>query len=213
MCFFNALSVNSTTLENRYTVDFPERSKFVAIEKGNGFAGISWPVITGEIPGKIEMQKWGLVPSWVPDAEAAKKISLQTLNARSETAFEKPSFKKSIRSQRCIVPSTGFFEWQHLGKKKIPWFIKIKGNEIFSIAGIWDEWADKSTGEIFRSFSILTTSANSIMAEIHNTKKRMPVILLTENEQKWLSQDIDRTSVIDLCSPLSDSLIDAFKIA
>jgi len=213
MCFFNALSVNSATLENRYKVDFPDRAKFVAIERGNGFAAITWPVITGELPGKIEMQKWGLVPSWVPDAESAKKISIQTLNARSETVFEKPSFRNSIKTRRCLIPSTGFYEWQHEGKKKIPWYISINNTEIFSMAGIWDEWVNPDSGEIFRGFSILTTKANSIMEKIHNTKKRMPVIVLGEAENRWLKKDISESEISEMFEAIQNDEIKAKQLA
>jgi len=209
MCFFNSLSVNATTLETRYQAGFPEGGTFTAVKKGNAFAGISWPVITGEDTKKIVMQEWGLVPSWTPDAETAKKLRIQTLNARSETAFEKPSFRNSIKSRRCIIPSTGFYEWQHDGKKKIPWFIRIKDMEIFSIAGIWDEWSDRSTGEIYRGFSILTTEANPVMARIHNTKKRMPVILKAGNEMQWISNEISKETIVSSCVPLSEDLIEA----
>lgn len=212
MCFHNSLSVESQTLENRYHAEFCEKHLFKPIQHGNAFANINWPVITSNNPGEISQFGWGLIPGWIKDAESAGKIKLQTLNARSETIFEKPSFRNSIKSKRCIIPSTGFFEWQHEEKKKIPWFIKIKDQEIFSMAGLWDEWTDKSTGEIFHSFSILTTAANSIMEKIHNTKKRMPVILTSETELEWLSPVLSESSVMEICKPLADQWIVANKL-
>jgi len=209
MCFFNSLSVNASALEKRFNAGFKEKEKFNPVSKGNAFGGISWPVITGEETQVINFQEWGLIPSWVKDVETAKKIRFQTLNARSETVFEKPSFRNSIKTRRCLIPSTGFYEWQHEGKKKIPWFIGIKDTDIFSMAGIWDEWVNLDTGEIFRGFSILTTKANSIMEKIHNTKKRMPVILLPEYERDWLKSDIDEKKVQDLCTSVEDKWVNA----
>lgn len=212
MCFFNSLSVNSATLESRYSAEFTEKEGFSAIKKGNGFAAIRWPVICSNQPEKIEPLNWGLVPSWTPDADTAKKLRMQTLNARSETVFEKPSFRNSIRTRRCLIPSTGFFEWQHEGKNKIPWFIKMKNQEVFSMAGIWDEWVNKETGELFRGFSILTTAANTIMEKIHNTKKRMPVLLSPEDEMSWLNLQGDKNNLSPFFVPVKDETIEALML-
>ena len=82
-----------------------------------------------------------------------------------------------FKSKRCIIPVKGFYEWQHVGNDKIPWYIYHSENEILSLAGIYDDWTETTTGEIFTTFSIVTTEANDLMAEIHNSGKRMPVIL------------------------------------
>jgi len=212
MCFFNSLSVNATTLEARYNAAFPGSEDFTPVTRGNAFAGINWPVITGDNPGTIEMLGWGLIPSWVKDGDTAKKLRQQTLNARSETIFEKPSFRSSIKNKRCLIPSTGFYEWQHEGKKKIPWFIKMKEQEVFSMAGIWDEWVNTETGEIYRGFSILTTAANSIMERIHNTKKRMPVLLTVRNEKNWLSENGIKENLLPFFVPAPDEIMNPVAI-
>jgi putative SOS response-associated peptidase YedK len=212
MCFFNSLSVNATTLESRFNASFPKKSTYNPVKKGNAFSAISWPVITGENEALLIRQEWGLIPSWVKDNETAKKLRFQTLNARSETVFEKPSFRNSIRNKRCLIPSTGFYEWQHEGKKKIPWFIKMKKQEIFSMAGIWDEWINNETGEIFRGFSILTTAANSIMEKIHNTKKRMPVILSPGNEHAWLNAHGEKNNLSPFFVPVKDETIETIML-
>lgn len=105
-----------------------------------------------------------------------------TLNARIETAFEKPSFREAMRYQRCIIPADAFYEWQHVGKDKIKYRIHTD-QEIFAFAGIWDSWQD------WKGFSILTMPANPLMARIHNTAQRMPFILKPENEMKWLDPE------------------------
>lgn len=135
------------------------------------------------------------------------------MNARSDTVFDKPSFRNAIRERRCLVPADGFYEWREVGGKKYPYYIYLKSKEIFSFAGIWEEWTDRSTGEIWRTFSILTTDANPLMEEIHNTKKRMPVILPREGEREWLRNGLSREEIVVLTKPLDDNLMNAHPIS
>ena len=128
-------------------------------------------------PTKLRLLRWGLIPSWTRSIEDANVIRYKTFNARAESIDKKPSFSSSVRSKRCIIPVKGFFEWQHAGKSKIPWYIYHHENDILSIAGIFDEWTETGTGEKYSTFSIVTTDANDMMAEIHNSARRMPVIL------------------------------------
>jgi putative SOS response-associated peptidase YedK len=176
------------------------------------------PVIAGDRPDKIELVHWGLIPSWVKNEDMAKKLMNSTLNARIETAFEKPSFRDAMRYQRCIIPADSFYEWKHVtaevedkSKEKIK-VEKVKykiatDQEIFAFAGIWDSWQD------WKGFSILTMAANPLMAEIHNTAKRMPVILKPENEMKWL--DTERTlpeHLRELIVPYPEELMKAVRM-
>ena len=108
---------------------------------------------------------------------------------------EKVSVKKLVNSNRCIIPSNGFFEFQHQGSNKIPYFIYPTRDEIFSMAGLYDEWVDQSTGEFTRTFSIITTDANELMAEIHNQKKRMPLLLDANYTNDFLAGRIEITSI------------------
>ena len=115
-------------------------------------------------------------------------IRKYTLNAKIETLQEKPSFRNVI-DNRCLIITDGFYEWQWLdpkGKRKQKHLITLPENQLFTFGGLWSEWIDKETGEIVNSYSIVTTEANAFMAEIHNSKKRMPVILTKENETSWL---------------------------
>ena len=144
---------------------------------------------------------WGLVPRW------AKHIFWDsTLNARSGEVFETPSFKHLIMSQRCIVPVHGFFESRHYGKETYPYKIFSKEQEIISLAGLWDTWFDPESHEIYGSFTILTTEANQLMAQIHNTKLRMPVILRPEDEARWLDPSLSKEDVISLLKPYGEQL-------
>ena len=98
-------------------------------------------------------------------------------------------------NQRCLIPTNGFYEWQTIGKQKNPHFIKMETSEIFAFGGIWEEWVDTQTGEIIQTFSIITTEANSLMAEIHNTKKRQPLILPKESESMWLNENLNNSQI------------------
>lgn len=126
---------------------------------------------------EIDFFRWGLVPSWAKDVKAAAKYSL--INARGEEILTKKSFKEPFKKRRCIVPLSGFFEWQRSGDKKIPYAIHLKDKSIMSVAGVWEHWVG-STGEVVDSFALITTSANAMMEKIHD---RMPVILNKGDEE------------------------------
>lgn len=134
---------------------------------------------------RIGFFRWGLVPFWAKDVKSASKYSL--INAKAEDIEEKRSFKNPFLHRRCILPISGFFEWQRVeGEPKRPYAISLKGDPIMSLAGVWEYWKSKNTGEEIFSFSIVTTSANSLVGKIHN---RMPVILSRVGENEWLDPD------------------------
>jgi putative SOS response-associated peptidase YedK len=130
----------------------------------------------------VELMYWQLIPLWEPDF----KTRLATINARSETIFSSLVFRELIVRQRCIVPISGFYEWKREGKVKRPFKIHLKDDAIMSIAGIWETWCAR-TSEARSSFSIVTTSANSLMKDIHD---RMPVILSRNEEDEWLDPEV-----------------------
>jgi putative SOS response-associated peptidase YedK len=133
----------------------------------------------------IDFLHWGLIPIWAKD----DSIRQNTLNAKIETLSEKPAFKDNVKN-RCLIIADGFYEWQWLdkkGKEKQKYLITLPGEELFAFAGLWSRWVNIETGEIVKSYTIITTEANSMMCEIHNSKKRMPVILTRENENEWLT--------------------------
>jgi putative SOS response-associated peptidase YedK len=213
MCFHNSLAKDSKKLSQRYKAATAPEVVFEPIHHGNGFDFLLWPVIVNKGENILEQLYWGLVPSWVKSREDAIKIRAYNLNAKIETVFEKPSFKTAIKKSRCIVPSTGFFEWQTLNKKKYPYFIYPANEDFFSMAGIWEEWADKESGEITRTFSILTTEANPLMASIHNEKKRMPVLLAPNQEEEWLKGDINEHTIQPFAAPFEECLMKAHPIS
>jgi putative SOS response-associated peptidase YedK len=216
ICFFYSLSELSKKLLQRYQLkldfDFellPDNdSKYYV----SGFDFPKMPVITNEQPEQLQHYQWGLIPSWVKSLDEAEKMRSYTLNARSNTVFEKSSFRQAIRKRRCLVPADGFYEWREYKGKKYPYYIYLKNRDIFSFAGIWDEWINHETGEILKTFSILTTEANHLMEQIHNTKKRMPVILPKEQEKTWFDQSLTNAEIISLTKPYDHEKIAAHTI-
>jgi len=176
----------------------------------SGFSFPELPVVIGE---SIELYQWGLIPSWVKNFDTAKELRTNTLNAKSETAFEKPSFRKAIVSQRCIIPVNGFIEWQTVDKEKIPYFIKPSDSDLFLFGGLYDKWINPETMEIVNTFSIITTDANPLMAEIHNTKKRMPFILESEKLNEWLDVSTSKNTIQSMFSSYDEKYMAAYQIS
>lgn len=184
MCFHSKQTKKAIELEHRFRAKFENESAYTP-SIFNGFQFPKTPVIANDHPDRICMFSWGLIPAWAKD----KDIRKHTLNARIETIAEKPSFRSYVQ-QRCLVLVDGFYEWQWLdekGKNKQKFEIGMPDGGAFALAGIWSDWLDRETGELMRTYSVLTTEANELMSRIHNSTKRMPVILHPENEQKWLS--------------------------
>ena len=156
-------------------------------------------VIKQELPNIISTANWGLIPSFIKDWQKANEIKTQTINAKAETVFEKISFKNSILDKRCIIILDGFFEYQHQGKEKIPFYIFPKNAAQFLIGGIYNDWVNTATGEVFSTTSIITTDANEMMSEIHNVKKRMPLIFDKNQAKNWLNNSLKTNDIQDLC--------------
>ena len=126
MCFHFSINRQKEIIEDRFGSEFEASGSFKPEAHANAFTKPILPVITNKEPNKIQLFKWGLVPHWVKDDKKANEISSGTFNARSETIYEKPSFRDAIKTQRCLVLSDGFFEWKTLGKKKNATFYNIK---------------------------------------------------------------------------------------
>ena len=184
MCYSNSSTSKNIDLARKFKKKIPENSTDILYYHSSGFSHPLWPIINHS--AEIQFMQWGLVPNWFRGEQ--REIASKTLNCRTETADSKASFKHLINSRRCIIPSSGFFEWQHKDKEKKPYFIYSPEIKILSIAGLWDSNINNSTGEVENTFTILTTEANEFMTEIHNTKKRMPLFLNSESViEEWLS--------------------------
>jgi putative SOS response-associated peptidase YedK len=136
-------------------------------------------VITDREPQALSFMKWGLVPAWAKDP----KIGNRMINARSETAAEKPSFRTAFKRRRCLIPADGYYEWRKQGKKKMPAYIQHAERELFAFAGLWESWK-KPDESWLHTCAILTTEANKKLRPIHH---RMAVIIEPEDYELWLA--------------------------
>jgi putative SOS response-associated peptidase YedK len=132
---------------------------------------------------RVAMVRWGLVPSWTADPSAG----IAPINARSETADKKPTFREALRKRRCVVPAEGFYEWKRDGERRHPYFVRRRDREPLYMAGLWESWKSNDDAREFESTAILTTSANDLLKELH---ERMPVILQLAGIEIWLDESI-----------------------
>ena len=169
------VTADQTVLETRFAAQ-------MAIEdyhpRYNAAPSQELPVILHPAPDRIVAGKWGFRPHW---AKTKPEIKPQ-MNARSETAAEKPMFRGAFKTHRCLVIADGFYEWQRTGGPKVPYRITLTDGQPFAMAGLWSEMATPD-GDSLITFAVLTTDANERMAEIHT---RMPVILALADQEKWL---------------------------
>ena len=196
----------------RYTIAEPDKiaSRFRAVIDApqlkalrpnyNAAPSQTLPVII-EHEGKnhVELMRWGLVPVWAKDP----KIGYRMINARAETLDEKSTWKRLVHKKRCIVPVSGFYEWQKRGNTKQPYYIRATGDGLIGLAGLYDVWHSPEGDEVM-SYTIITTDANPAMRPIHD---RMPAILHDEDEALWLDGNMqDFGELVPLLKPYDEAL-------
>ena len=158
-------------------------------------------IVKQEETRKATYARWGLIPHWLKDYKSSKPL----FNARAETVHEKPSFKDSFRRKRCLVPASGFYEW----KDKNPNYIKALDSSIFAFAGLWSPWS--YGGETLESCTILTTTPNKLMSELHH---RMPVILQPKDYGLWLDNNKnEREELEHLFTPFPAENMSSYPVA
>ena len=179
--------------------DFPDRYNIAP--------SLSVPVIRQSPEGRrvVSLLQWGLIPNWSKDAS----IGLKLANARAETVAEKPSFRSAFRSRRCIVPASGFYEWKSEGRNKQPYYFRYRSGDPLAIAGLWESWRD-STGNIVRTFCVITTTANTTVAPVHD---RMPVLLAPSDFAEWLDPDTKGHDVAALLVPCRSDLMECWPVS
>lgn len=151
------------------------------------------PIILNESPHQLSMLRWGLIPSWAKDRAIGNKM----LNARAETVLEKPAFRNAFQKRRCLIPVNGFYEWKKTPHGKIPHHITHTTESVMTFAGLWEFWHDPEGREL-RTFTILTTEPNEIMAPIHD---RMPVIISPADRAKWLDSGTPIEELVAMLKP------------
>ena len=154
---------------------------------------------------RLEVLKWGLVPSWAKDPAIGNRM----INARSETAAEKPSFRKAMKERRCLILADGFYEWQKTAHGKQPYYTRMEDGKPFAFAGLWESWG--RDGEELRTCTILTTEANDFLRKVHD---RMPVILPPEAYAPWLDPEMrDPRSILPLLVPYPPEAMTAYPVS
>jgi len=157
----------------------------------------------------IELFRWGLVPSWAKSLEAAAKYSL--INARGEEIAEKRSYSQPFKRRRCVIPLSGFFEWKRGGAQKSPFAIHRTDRRILSVAGVWERWQPEGQPDPLHTFSIVTTRANTFMADIHD---RMPVILAEHEIEHWLDPEVHEPErLTPLLRPCPSEWLSAYEVS
>ena len=167
------------------------------------------PVIPNDGEDTLDFFRWGLIPSWTKPDKVGK---FSLINARSETAAEKPSFKASFRRRRCLILADGFYEWSKpkSGGSKIPYYFTVNDHSPFAFAGLWEIWYSPD-GDPIKSACILTTSPNQTVKPIHD---RMPVILQPTDYQIWLNpEEGDPDQFQSLLVPFPDDLMDTYPVS
>lgn len=197
----------------------------------DGFTNPHLPITTTEEPYRVQLGVWKLIPHWIKTAADAKKYA-NTLNATCEDIFEKPSYRSYIGESRCLLWVKGFFEPHHpvppreenesdadyekrktkISKITIPYYIHQLNDEPFSMGCVFSNWLNHDTGEIMKTFSIITTPANYLVGLIHNEKKRMPLIITPDNRQKWLSR-LPKDEIKAMMVPLPDGILDGYQVS
>src|SRR5918997_3855689 len=159
-------------------------------------------VLENEGGRRLEMLRWGLVPSWADDPDIGSRM----INARSETAPEKPSFRSAFRRRRCLIAADGFYEWKRENGDKQPYYFRMQDGRPFAFAGLWESWHDDEV----RSCAILTTQANELVRDVH---ERMPVILPAEDYEAWLDPEAEREELVSLLEPYPGDDLETFPVS
>ncbi len=211
MCYTVSIFAQTHAIETDTGALFEHPEDYEPYYHVSGFAHRRLPLITNADSDTLQMCTWGLIPRWTRDDEGAKKIQAMTLNARRETVFEKPSFRDAIVKRRALLPVNGFVEWHHEGSIKQPHYVQIRSADLFTLGCVWEDWTHPESGELHRTFSIVTTDANLLMSHVHNAKQRMPVVILPNDREQWLHAD-DREFLEPLMRPLEDGLLQAYPV-
>jgi putative SOS response-associated peptidase YedK len=164
-------------------------------------------VINDGSRNRLGYLRWGFIPPWAKD----EKIGYKMINARAESLSEKPSFRNAFKKKRCLILADSFYEWKRNDDKtKKPMRIKLKSNDVFGMAGLWESWKSPD-GKMIYSCSVITTTPNVLVRDIHD---RMPVILKQEDEKTWLNPSMnDITKLNNLLKPLPEDLMEAYEVS
>ena len=210
MCFNVSLTKEAFIRDERFHYLLPE-----GFEGSFHFNALDFPVIPivcSSSPEKAVMAGWGLIPSWIKDEKDAGNIRYKTINARAETAGKKPSFRDCWPEKRCLVPVEGFFEQHMENGIKNPWYITKKDRKLFFLGGIYQHTPENLEGFSRITFSILTVQAKGLLAEVHNDKLRMPLMIDADTADLWLKKNNETGGPPDLKSVIDQDLLEAWPV-
>lgn len=207
MCGRSSLTKSEKELEARFKATFysEDLEKYNPLPNYNVAPTHVMPILTNKDRDHFSPLRWGLIPYWAKDI----KIGYKMINARMETVMEKSAFKQAMIKRRCLVPMDGYYEWKKEGTKKTPYRIVVKDQEIFSVAGLWENWKSPE-GEMIQSFTVLTQSPSESIAHIHD---RMPAILTREQEDLWLDIELPPEDALKIISPYEDQYLKAYQVS
>lgn len=224
MCYINGVKV-SLAEYLRYKQHQREIKELTAAKLFNQpakrcFDYTEWPIIKIDGFGNWDAvpMEWGIIPPWIKSRKEAAEFRYMypTYNAVGSELLQKKSFATPARKYRCLVPSTGFYEYMHvpkIGKKgqplkavdKIPFYITVPGQPLFFMAGIYSPWFDHEKDDWIDTFSIVTADAGHVMAQVHNVKKRQPTILPADLAERWTDKDLKDEEIIRIASSQFDN--------
>jgi putative SOS response-associated peptidase YedK len=197
-----SITASADQVAARFSVDVPEFYH----ARYNASPTQLLPVITSSAPEGVSLFYWGTAPEWAKN----KNLSEKFVNLRSEDFAEKPTLKKALRTQRCIIPADGFYGWKKVGKKtNIPYRFVFKSGEIFSFPALWEEFED-SEGHQIQTFAIITISSDNTVSII---QERMPVILNPQTEKIWLDKSADDEQVMNVLSSSATTGINYYPVS
>lgn len=155
----------------------------------------------GELEGVV--MRWGLIPSWAKDKKMAQ------INARADTAATKPMFRSAFKKRRCLILADGYYEWKRSGKEKQPYYYRLKDDQPFTFAGLWETWHGDGDGEPLSTCAILTTDANELASAVHD---RMPVILAGADQLAWMDPQADVSHLERMLLPFPADAMMAYPV-
>ena len=195
-----SVGVSASRLASRYKTEEP-----TFLPRYNGAPSQLFPVLTNESSQGFSYFYWGVAPQWAKNKSIAERL----INVRAEQIIEKPVLAKSLKKYRCIIPADGFYAWKKVGKKiMIPWRFVLPSKELFSMAGIWEEYEED--GDAFHTFTIITTLAKGLSATVSD---RQPLVLSKEDEAIWLKNDTGESELLALLKRANGIDFDGFTVS
>jgi putative SOS response-associated peptidase YedK len=207
MCGRSTITASEKVIEVRLGAEFKkEDAGKLLLPNYNVTPTTLQAAITNLDATAISLLQWGLIPSWAKD----KKVGYRMINARVETVSEKSAFKVAFRQRRCLIPMDGYYEWMARGNTKQPYRIVTTDQQVFTCAGLWEEWIDPQSGEVVRTYTIITLPASERLAPIHD---RMPAIMPRHLEKHWLDNSLSTSDLLSLITSYPDDLVHAYPVS